>query len=143
MELKHRVLVKLDEMDRYLHELEELMPSSEEEYVQDLKTKRACEKTVQLAIETVIDMTQMIVSDNRLGVPKSEDDLIDILETKKIISKELFAKVKEMKGFRNILIHKYGEVDDALVYQFLTEEIDDFVLFKREIQEYLRSLNKK
>ena len=46
-------------------------------------------------------------------------------------------KIKDMKGFRNILVHKYGRLDDRLVYRFLTEDIDDFTRFRDQVNRYL------
>ena len=45
-----------------------------------------------------------------------------------------------MKGFRNILVHKYGVVDDELVFEMLKEKLSDFDIFKHEI---LTNLNLK
>jgi len=50
-------------------------------------------------------------------------------------------KIKDMKGFRNILVHKYGRLDDRLVYRFLTEDIDDFTRFRDQVNRYLKFLN--
>ena len=41
--------------------------------------------------------------------------------------------LSKMKGFRNILVHKYGIVDNELVFEFLSNELDDFEKFKQEI----------
>src|SRR3989338_1792888 len=103
-----RILLKLDEMNKYLTELEDLLPE-ETEYLSSLPDRRACEKTIELAIECVIDVMALLVAQGKLGVPKDEEDIITILEKKKILSEKLVSKVRGMKGFRNILVHKYGE----------------------------------
>lgn len=46
-----------------------------------------------------------------------------------------------MKGFRNLLVHKYGKVKDELVFENL-ENLDDFEKFKREIMDFLKKSNK-
>ncbi|MEK6950932.1 MAG: DUF86 domain-containing protein [Nanoarchaeota archaeon] len=140
MELKTRILAKLDEINQYREELEQYIPGEEEEYLENQQVRRACEKTVELAIEAVISIISMIVSHQQLGLPKSEDDLINILDKKKIISSKLAATLKEMKGFRNILVHRYTEVDDQRVYRTLSEEIEDFAGFEKEIRKYLQSV---
>jgi len=139
MDAKKKILSKLEEMNRYLGELEDILPEKEREYLRDLTIRRACEKTVESAIEAVISIISIVVSSNKLGLPQSEDDLIDTIEKKKILSQETAEKIRQMKGFRNILVHKYGEIDDALSYQFLTEEIDDFSQFEKEIKACLAS----
>jgi uncharacterized protein YutE (UPF0331/DUF86 family) len=45
-----------------------------------------------------------------------------------------------MKGFRNILVHEYGTVNDAIVYQAVTTELGDFAEFKKEILAALQKL---
>lgn len=45
-----RILSKLDEMIRYVEELQEMLPDKEE-YLHDLIKRRACEKTIEVAIE--------------------------------------------------------------------------------------------
>ena len=140
MELKKRILAKLEEMNQYLEELEEFLPAGEEGYVENKQVRRACEKTIELAVEAVISIISLIVSHNKLGIPKNEDDLINLLEKKKIITSLLAATLKEMKGFRNILVHRYAEVDDAIAYRTLAEQVGDFSRFEQEIHKYLQTL---
>jgi uncharacterized protein YutE (UPF0331/DUF86 family) len=133
-----KIRKKLEEMNGYLTELESLLPENKNDYLQDVKTRRACEKTIELAIECVISIISIIVSEKRLGVPESEDDLIKFVEEKKVISSSVAKKVKEMKGFRNILVHRYGEIDDKLAYNYLKNELNDFTLFEKEINRFLK-----
>lgn len=140
MDSKKRILLKLGEMYAYLEQLEELLLLDEEEYLKDIRTKRACEKTLELAIETVISIINIIVSSQKLIYPESEDSLINALENKRILSKKMAKKIMDMKGFRNILVHKYGELDDHRAYKFLTEDVGDFKLFEKEIKKYLKTL---
>lgn len=138
MNSHERILLKLDEMNRYLKDLDDLLPETEQDYVANLSERRACEKTIELAIKSVIDVMAMLVSHLKLGVPKDEDDIITILEKKKVLSTKLSAKVREMKGFRNILVHKYGEIDDGKAYFSLQEELGDFSLFEKEVKSLLQ-----
>jgi uncharacterized protein YutE (UPF0331/DUF86 family) len=140
MDPNEKILIKLREMNNYLKELEDILPETKKKYLQDITIRRACEKTIELAIECVIDIISIIVSHYTLGIPQSEDDLIAIVEKNNILDKQLSQKIKEMKGFRNILVHKYGEVDDEKSFRFLTEELGDFALFEREIKAYVRRM---
>ena len=63
----------------------------------------------------------------RFGLPAEEEDLFEKLEKEKIIS----------KGFRNILVHRYAEVDDELVFENLGNA-NDFKEFRKEIVSFLR-----
>ena len=44
-----------------------------------------------------------------------------------------------MKGFRNILVHKYGIVNDERSYEFITGRVGDFELFGKEVRLLLKN----
>lgn len=127
-----RILARLDELDQYQRELRQVMPSSFEEY-KNIEKKRACERLLQISIECVIDVCAFVVSGLSLGLPSEEDDLFERLEEAKIISSAMKETLKKMKGFRNLLVHEYGRVDDEIVYDMLRNRLSDFSDFKREI----------
>jgi uncharacterized protein YutE (UPF0331/DUF86 family) len=45
-----------------------------------------------------------------------------------------------MRGLRNILVHEYGRINDALVFEAVQRRLGDFDAFKREVLAFLRSL---
>ena len=136
---KGRILAKLEEMSRYVEELREMLPP-QEEYHRDLVRRRACEKTVELAIEALLDAAAVLVSSQRFGLPESEESIVDLLVEKGVITQELGRKVKGMKGFRNILVHRYGRKEDRLVYAFLTQNLGDFAEFEAQVKRYLQKV---
>lgn len=138
MNYKDRILVKLDEMNKYLDELDKILPDSYVNYRGSLTITRACEKTIELAIETVIDIISIIVAGKKLGIPSDEDSLITIVEKNKIISSSVANQLIEMKGFRNILVHKYSDIDDQKAYEYMTKEINDFNNFEKQIKHFLK-----
>ena len=137
VKFKERVFAKLFEISKYVRELEEILPS-EDEYIHNLTIRRACEKTIELAIETVIDIISMVVREEKYDFPDDEENLITIVTEKKVISPKLSLKLKEMKRFRNILIHKYGNIDNEQAYEFMENETKDFLEFEKEIKKYLQ-----
>ena len=48
-------------------------------------------------------------------------------------------KIKGMRAFRNILVHRYGLLDDRLVFQASTEQLGDLDTF---IEETLGLVNR-
>lgn len=138
---RDRLLEKLDELDRYLGELRTLVPKRFEDYEQ-LEKKRACERTVQLCIETVIDTCALLVTGLRLGLPGDPADLFERLARGGAITPALAHTLTEMKGLRNILVHEYGRVDDRRVFRTLQEDLGDFDAFRREIGAFLRTLDR-
>lgn len=131
-----RIFSKLDEMTGYIKELKEMLPEKEE-YLQQLIRRRACEKTIEVAIESLIDVSAMIVSAERFGLPASEEGIFDIQAGKMVISMDFSDTLKNLKGFRNVLIHRDPHVADDIVYDYLTNYLDDFYVFKSTIESYL------
>lgn len=128
----------IDELDSYLDELIEIVPDTFEEYELSIEKKRSCERLLHISIESVIDICMLLVKDLKLGLPVEEEDVFDKLEKKKIFPKKLIKKLREMKGLRNILVHRYGSVDDELVYDSLSAELNDFHEFIDDILKFTK-----
>ena len=135
---RDRILAKLDELDGHLSELRQIVPESYARYVESVEKRRACERLLQISIECVIDTCALFVSGLRLGLPAEEDDLIEKLEQAGLISAEMAKMLRTMKGFRNILVHEYGRVDNAIVFSMAAKRLEDFDAFKREILHALQ-----
>ena len=134
---RERILAKLDEIDGYLGELRAILPGDLTEYRRTEK-RRACERLLQIAVESVIDVCNLLVSGLRLGLPGEEDDLLDKLQEAGVLSAAMTDTLKDMKGCRNILVHEYGRVDDEIVFRTVSTRLGDFTDFKREILEALK-----
>jgi len=125
-----RIEDKIDEIDKLLDELIEIMPNDFNEYNSDFKTKAACERYFEKIIEAAIDLAFLVIKDRRLQLPEEDKRVFDILSREKLISEDLAIKLKEAKGMRNIIAHKYGKIDDELVFNAITDElIDDMTEF--------------
>jgi len=134
---RERILARIDVLDGYLRELRAIAPATFEEYT-TIEKRRACERLLQVSVECVIDLSSLLVTGLRLGLPAEEDDLFEKLTQAGIISPLMRDSLRRMKGFRNILVHEYGGVDDRIVYENLQNRLDGFEAFKREILQSLQ-----
>ncbi len=135
---KKRILSLLDRLENYLKELKEHLPKNLKDYQKNVEKRRFCERTLQLLIEICIDISQLIVKYEKLGLPDEEEGLFSKLEKKQIISEEMSLKLIEMKKFRNVLIHHYVQIDDSLVYENAKTNQRNFIEFKKEILSFLK-----
>lgn len=138
---KEKVLAKIDEIDGYLEEIDQIKPTEIEEYDSSIEKRRSCERLLQISIECIIDICSIFVSNLKLGVPSDESTIFTKLRKNKVISKELENILQEMRGFRNILVHKYGIVNDELVFENLSK-LEDFSKFKEEILNFIEKSEK-
>jgi len=130
-----RIKDKLREIERYLAELSEIVPRSIEEYL-EIKTKAACERYFEVIVEAVIDIAFLIIKDRHLKIPEDDKQAFDILASEKIISAELSQKLKEAKGMRNLIAHEYGKIDDELVFESITQELE------RDSRQFVQAIKK-
>ncbi len=102
-------------------------------YVQELpiEPKNELEKrgifySLQTSIEAMVDLIAMLVKD--LGV-QVKDDNINISEIIKIkkLKPELGEKLKKANGLRNIIVHRYNEIDEQIILDSV-QEVKDLLL---------------
>jgi uncharacterized protein YutE (UPF0331/DUF86 family) len=130
---RERILAKLDELEGYVRELRQVAPESFAEYMQKVENRRACERLLQISIECIIDICGLFVSGLRLGLPAEEDDIFEKLERATLLSPNVADMVRSMKGFRNILVHEYGAIDNAIVFKMATTRFEDIEIFRNEV----------
>ena len=95
------------------------------------------ERSLQLAIQAVLDISHHIVADRNLALPADSQSLFDLLARQKVVSRRLAVKLASMAGFRNVLVHEYLEIDRRRVYRALTTDLRDFEYFIRAVTRLL------
>ena len=75
MKTRDRVVGLIDLLEQYVKQLETHITVTFRAYSLDLEKKRFAERTLQLAIETCIDICQLIVKELKLGVPRDEESI--------------------------------------------------------------------
>jgi uncharacterized protein YutE (UPF0331/DUF86 family) len=95
----------------------------------DVKERRFVEHTLQLAIQACLDAASHVVSDDRLGEPRTNQELFGLLEQAGRISKDLSVKLRGAAGFRNILVHGYADIDVNVTRDVLEHHLDDLLAF--------------
>jgi uncharacterized protein YutE (UPF0331/DUF86 family) len=136
---KERITDKMDDLEQCLRELEEYLPAAVDEYLGSGMRRRACERAFQLACENLLDICNMIISDEGLRIPVDSKDSIGKLCQCDVIPKSLSSRLEELTGFRNLLVHQYGRVDDSIAYRSLRDESGDFYEFLEEIENFITS----
>ena len=135
---QNRINEKIEEVEKYLQELNEILPKSFEEYISNIEKRAACERYFEKIIEAVVDLNFLIIKNKGLKVPEDEESSFILLSDEKIISYELAKKLKNAKGMRNIIAHEYGKVDDEIVFEVITTQLDqdikEFIKIIREIK---------
>ena len=136
---KTLILRKLAELDEYNMQIKEYEKITIAEYFADWKVPRIIERTLQMMIETCVDIASHIIADKEYRVPKSYSDAFKVLHEEKIVSSKLFSALEKMAKFRNIVVHDYDKVDAEIVVGILTKNLKDFANYKDAIIRLLEA----
>jgi len=119
-----RINDKIEEIEKFLDELESFKPNNFKKYEDNLASKAACERYFEKIMEAVIDLGFIVIKSKSLETPKDDGNLFNVLMNNKIIDSNLAKRMKEAKGMRNFISHQYGDVDDKLVFNAITKELE-------------------
>lgn len=136
---KAKIFEKLENFREYLGYLHQLKEETGDEtaFASDFRLFGNTERYLQLCIQSIIDVTHLLIID--LGKKRPEDnyEAISILREDGIVADELAHKLTSMVGLRNILVHEYGKIDRREIYKILTTRLEDFEEFQKQIFAYL------
>ncbi len=132
-ELRHKQYRdKIQHIFNYIKDLP-IEPKSELE-------KRGIFYSLQTSIETMVDLIAMLVKDLGTQVKDDNRNIAEIVEIRKVDS-ELGEQLKRANGLRNIIVHRYNEIDEKLILDS-TEEIKELLLnWINIIEEALSEIN--
>lgn len=131
-----RSVDKKKEIEKYLEELESVLPNSLDNYIKDFKIRAVCERYFEKIVEAAVDLAFIVIKEKDMEMPDEDKKSFAILFEAGIISEEISEKMQDAKGMRNIIAHEYGEINDELVFYAVTEElIDDVRKFLEELNE--------
>ena len=133
------IRIKIAEIRECIGLVKENLPDSLEEFLQLGIIKDGIYKRMEFAIEDVFDICAILNTDLSLGIPDGDDDILDHLSGAGVITPQLLGKLRNMRGFRNIVVHRYGKIDDRLVFSLLNEHLGDFSEFIEEIETIFRA----
>jgi uncharacterized protein YutE (UPF0331/DUF86 family) len=126
---------KLIHLEEYINDLDAYHDLTLEELKNDKVLFRYLERTLHLAVEAVLDIGGHIISDERLGSPSFNSEIIEILAENNII-KENVDDYIEMAKFRNIIVHDYADIDPEILLKIVQEKTDDLKAIFKWYRDY-------
>lgn len=136
-EINGVLLERLKLLREYRKELNFLEVDDLESYRNDLRTRRAIERTLQIAIEACLDIGQRLIAEAGFRTPSSNRDVMIVLNEEGVLPKELLPNLLSMVGFRNVIVHNYADVNDEIVFQIKKKRLEDIDSFAKAILAYI------
>jgi uncharacterized protein YutE (UPF0331/DUF86 family) len=92
------------------------------------------------ALEAVMDIGTHILSRLPGARPTSYKDIPRLLERNKIVPADFATNaLYKMAGYRNGMVHFYGEISEREIYDIVQKELDDFYIFLTHINVILEN----
>ncbi|MEB2281622.1 DUF86 domain-containing protein [Lysinibacillus xylanilyticus] len=126
------VLNKIATIERCVNRVNEVYGSNPEN-LQDFTKQDSIVLNIQRACEASIDLAMHIVSDLKLGLPKTSREAFKFLEENDIIDHSLAKTLINMVGFRNIAVHDYQAIELNILQAIIEKHLSDFKTYTEAI----------
>lgn len=127
----------LETINQNIRELENATDIDWAKYLSDIRSKRFVERTLHVIIEACLDVCHHIIAEEGFREPSTYRESFTILCEKGIIPKEKKEVYEKIAMFRNLIVHYYEKVDDAIVFSIFKKNLSDFKEFVQYILTYI------
>lgn len=130
---------KLSHLHGYLQELERHRAITYEQYLALGGPRREVERLLQLLVEAAVDINVHLVTE--LGGAPPGDYHSSFLDAARqgVLPAELASRLAPAAGLRNVLVHEYGDIDDAQVHGSIPRALDGWAEYARALESWLTS----
>jgi len=135
------IKTKLKIVEENILLVKENLPEKIEDFINLGLIKDGIYKRIEASIQEILSICSIINTDLKLGVPPNRDEILKTLIDNNIISEKMGQIVKELKGFRNFLVYRYGKLQDEIAFENIKKGLLDFKFFNDEILQFLKRKN--
>lgn len=133
---RERIERRLLKLEQSLRKLNEISQVSWDDYIKDEGIQDRVERNLQIAAQACIDIGNHVIADRGYRSPLGYGDIFTVLMEEGLLPVTLANNMRQIAGFRNILVHDYMEIDQRIVYDSL-KNIDDFKAFANHVLTWL------
>ena len=134
---KDVVNAMIDMIDENIRLIEEIRSQGYESFSGSFRDIQAAKHSLQEAIEACLDIGNHIIAEKGFRRPEDYKEIFIVLEEEGVIDHELSTKLQEMARFRNLLVHRYGEIDTRRIYIIMSDDLKDIQKFTKSILKYI------
>lgn len=128
---------RLKELDEILRELDKYRDMTWEGFRTNLSQRWTIERGLIAAASVIFDIADHILAGYFGLYPDTYEESLLGLAEKGVLSEELYRQIKGLGGFRNILIHRYLDIDPREVLENFHKGLEVFPRFAREVLVWL------
>ncbi|AJF06498.1 type VII toxin-antitoxin system HepT family RNase toxin [Geoalkalibacter subterraneus] len=130
------LLTKLDALQRCLARVKAKTPENAAILQQDLDLQDIISVNLERAVQSCVDIAAHVIAQHNTTAPSTMAESFNRLHDLGVISENTAERMKNAVGFRNISVHEYQKIDWNIVYRIITEHLDDFKDFARQVLKW-------
>jgi uncharacterized protein YutE (UPF0331/DUF86 family) len=131
------VIQKITSMQRCVARSRESRKRAGDHFATDFDLQDAAVLNVIRACETAIDLANMVIRHDRLGIPADTREAFELLVREKRITVTLGERMMKMVGFRNIAVHQYRRLSPEIVTAVIDSNLDELLEFCDQVRKIL------
>lgn len=97
----------------------------------------AVERALHVAIESIVDVGNIIIDGFIMRDPGSYIDIIEILEDEGVLPNKEAESLKRVVSYRKALVHEFYQIDTNALFQLFVDEYAVLINFNNYISAYL------
>ena len=127
--------IKIREMEYSVDLIKRRIPKTLEEFLKlDELLRDGIYKRIEFIIQNILDILAIFTKYIK-KIPGDDIEIINLLVEARLISKQIGDKIREMKAFRNFLVHRYGEFFHEIAYENIMKGFSDIDNVLKEIKK--------
>lgn len=133
------VVRRLRSMADALVDLDQLRGMTSGELTADPIRRAAAERLLQVIVDLAIDINAHIVTAELSRAPQTGRESFIMAAEIGVLSSALVDRIAPSAGLRNVLVHRYLDIDPEVVATAITSVGDDYREYQRAIAEWLEA----
>jgi uncharacterized protein YutE (UPF0331/DUF86 family) len=133
------IYARLKELDQILLELGKYRDLTYDEFLQSLSQRWIVERGLMAAAAMIFDVANQILGGHFGQYPESYEHSLEALCDQGVLPEDLYAQVRGLGGFPDILVHGYLEIDPRHVYENLEKGLNVFPQFAQAILAWMEA----
>jgi len=101
----------------------------------DKKLRKAIEWSIVSAVEMCVNIGRHIISQESYRIPDNSREVFEVLSENGAITEPVLIKMKMAVGYRNMAIHRYGDIDTNTTYIIMKKNYKDIEEFLKQVLE--------
>jgi len=110
-------------------------------FLADKKLRKAIEWSIVSAVELCINIGRHVISEKGFRVPENNREVFQILFENGLIDETTLENMKKAVGYRNMAIHRYGDIDSNTTFVIMKKNHTDIEGYIEQILKQIESEN--